>query len=102
MFFFPRTSTSSKCFLDISAFSENPWFGTVIPTFTGYFRMFNLLLLAGQSHGLQTDPNFDVISCNNADNNLPELTLSIKQEYLNTNLSWLANQEGFLKPVYRP
>ena len=64
--------------------------------------MFNLLLLAGQSHSLTTDPNFDVISCNNADNNLPELTLSIKQEYLNTNLSWLANQEGFFIPVYRP
>ena len=25
-------STSDKCFLDISAFSENPWLSTVIPT----------------------------------------------------------------------
>ena len=73
-----------------------------LETFSCYFRMFNLLLLAGQSHSLTTDPNFDVISCNNADNNLPELTLSIKQEYLDNNLSWLANQEGFLIPVYRP
>lgn len=58
--------------------------------------MLNLLLLAGRSHSLTTDPNFDVISCNNAENNLPELTLSIKQVYLDTNLSWLANQAGFL------
>jgi len=61
--------------------------------------MFNLLLLAGGSHSLTTDPNFDVISCNNVDNDLPELTLSIKQTYLDTNLSWLTNQVGFL--VYR-
>ena len=58
--------------------------------------MLNLLLLAGRSHSLTTDPNFDVISCNNADNNLPELTLSIKQEYLDANLSWLTSQVGFL------
>ena len=58
--------------------------------------MFNLLLLAGRSHSLTTDLNFNVISCNNADSNLPELTLSIKQEYLNTKLSWLATQAGFL------
>ena len=58
--------------------------------------MFNLLLLAGKSHSLTTDPNFDVISCNNVDTNLPELTLSIKQQYLDTNLSWLATQVGFL------
>ena len=57
--------------------------------------MLNLLLLAGRSHGLTTDPNFDVISCNNADSNLPELTLSIKKEYLNTNLDWLKTQLGF-------
>ena len=60
--------------------------------------MFNLLLLAGRSHSLTTDPNFDVISCNNEDTNLPELTLSIKQEYLNTYLSWLTTQVGFLIP----
>ena len=58
--------------------------------------MFNLLLLAGKSYSLTTDPNFDVISCNNVDTNLPELTLSIKQQYLDTNLSWLASQVGFL------
>ena len=58
--------------------------------------MFNLLLLAGRSYSLTTDPNFDVISCNNEDSNLPELTLSIKQEYLNTYLSWLTTQVGFL------
>ena len=58
--------------------------------------MFNLLLLAGRSNSLTTDPNFDVISCNNEDSNLPELTLSIKQEYLNTYLSWLTTQVGFL------
>ena len=58
--------------------------------------MLNLLLLAGRSHSLTTDPNFDVISCNNEDSNLPELTLSIKQEYLDTNLSWLTSQVGFL------
>ena len=60
--------------------------------------MLNLLLLAGRSHSLTTDPNFDVISCNNEDSNLPELTLSIKQEYLNTYLSWLTTQVGFLIP----
>ena len=64
---------------------------------SGYFRMLNLLLLAGRSHSLTTDPNFDVISCNNADSNLPELTLSIKQEYLDTNLSWLTTQASFFK-----
>ena len=53
--------------------------------------------MAGRSHSLTTDPNFDVISCNNEDSNLPELTLSIKQEYLDTNLSWLTTQAGFLK-----
>ena len=58
--------------------------------------MLNLLLLAGRSHSLTTDPNFDVISCNNVDNNSPELTLSIKQEYLDANLSWLTSQVGFL------
>ena len=58
--------------------------------------MFNLLLLAGRSNSLTTDPNFDVISCNNEDSNLPELTLSIKKEYLNTYLSWLTIQVGFL------
>ena len=58
--------------------------------------MLNLLMLAGRSHSLTTDPNFDVISCNNEDSNLPELTLSIKQEYLDTNLSWLTSQVGFL------
>ena len=57
--------------------------------------MFNLLLLAGQSSGLTTNPNFDVIACNNADTNLPELTLSIKKDYLDTNLNWLASQVGF-------
>ena len=57
--------------------------------------MLNLLLLAGRSHSLTTDPNFDVISCNNADSNLPELTLSIKKEYLNTNLDWFKTQLGF-------
>ena len=57
--------------------------------------MFNLLLLAGRSQGLTTNPNFDVISCNNADNNLPELTLSIKKDYFDTNLNWLASQAGF-------
>ena len=57
--------------------------------------MLNLLLLAGRSHSLTTDPNFDVISCNNADSNLPELTLSIKKEYLNTNLDWLKTHLGF-------
>ena len=60
-----------------------------------HFRMFNLLLLAGQSNGLTTNPNFDVISCNNADTKLPELTLSIKKDYLDTNLNWLASQVGF-------
>ena len=58
--------------------------------------MFNLLLLAGRSYSLTTDPNFDVISCNNEDSNLPELTLSIKKEYLDTYLSWLTTQVGFL------
>ena len=58
--------------------------------------MFNLLLLVGRSHSLTNDPNFDVISCNNEDTNLPELTLSIKLEYLNTYLSWLTTQVGFL------
>ena len=58
--------------------------------------MFNLLLLAGRSHSLTTDPSLDVISCNNVDSNLPELTLSIKREYLDTKLSWLATQAGFL------
>ena len=57
--------------------------------------MFNLLLLAGRSNGLTTNPNFDVISCNNAETNLPELTLSIKKDYLNENLSWLASKAGF-------
>ena len=61
---------------------------------SGNFRMFNLLLLAGRSHSLTTDPNLDVISCNNVDSNLPELTLSIKKEYLDTNLNWLATQAG--------
>ena len=59
--------------------------------------MLSLLLLAGRSNSLTTDPNFDVISCNNADSNLPELTLSIKQQYLDTNLSWLTTQAGFFK-----
>ena len=63
---------------------------------SGNFRMFNLLLLAGRSHSLTTDPSLDVISCNNVDSNLPELTLSIKREYLDTKLSWLATQAGFL------
>ena len=58
--------------------------------------MFNLLLLAGRSNGLIPDPNFNVLSCNNADTNLPELTLSIKQQYFDGNLSWLATQVGFL------
>ena len=53
--------------------------------------MLNLLLLAGRSYSLTTDANFDVISCKNADNNLLELTFSIKQVYLDTYLSWLAN-----------
>ena len=56
--------------------------------------MFNLLLLAGRSHGMTTDPNFDVIACNNADTNSPELTLSITKLYFDTNLSWLASQVG--------
>ena len=56
--------------------------------------MLNLLLLAGRSRGLTTNPNFDVIACNNADTNLPELTLSIKKDYLDTNLSWLSSQAG--------
>ena len=57
--------------------------------------MLNLLLLAGRSNGLTTDPNFGVIACNNADNNLPELTLSINKQYFDTNLSWLTSQAGF-------
>ena len=61
--------------------------------------MLNLLLLTGRSNGLTTNPNFDVISCNNADNYSPELTLSIKKDYLDTNLSWLASQAGFI--IYR-
>ena len=61
--------------------------------------MLNLLLLASQSNGLTTNPNFDVISCNNAVNNSPELTLSIKKDYLDTNLSWLASKAGF--EIYR-
>ena len=57
--------------------------------------MFNLLLLAGRSRGLTTNPNFDVISCNNANTNSPELTLSITKNYLDTNLSWLTSQVNF-------
>ena len=57
--------------------------------------MLNLLLLAGRSNGLTTDPNFGVIACNNANNNLPELTLSINKQYFDTNLSWLTSQAGF-------
>ena len=54
--------------------------------------MLNLLLLAGRSSGLTTNPNFDVIACNNADTKLPELTLAIKKDYLDTNLNWLSSQ----------
>ena len=54
--------------------------------------MFNLLLLAGRSDSLTTDPNFDVLACNNADTNSPELTLSITKTYMDTHLSWLAAQ----------
>jgi len=54
--------------------------------------MLNLLLLAGRSNGLIEDSNFDVISCNNADTKLPEITLSIKEQYLDTYLSWLKSQ----------
>ena len=57
--------------------------------------MFNLLLLAGRSSSLTTNPNFDVIGCNNADTKSPELTLSIKKDYLETNLNWLSSQAGF-------
>ena len=57
--------------------------------------MFNLLLLASRSNGLTTNPNFDVTGCNNADTKLPELTLSIKKDYLETNLNWLSFQVGF-------
>ena len=57
--------------------------------------MLNLFLLAGQSNGLTTDPNFGVIACNNAGNNLPELTLSIDKQYFDTNLNWLTSQAGF-------
>ena len=43
------------------------------------------------ANGLRTDPNFAVTACNNAEN-VPEMTLRIKSNYFDDNLSW---QTGF-------
>ena len=44
-----------------------------------------------KAYSLTADPNFEVVGCNGADN-IPELTLRIKRDYFETNLSW---QTGF-------
>ena len=51
-----------------------------------------LLLMFRFANGLKTDPNFEVTKCNNAEN-IPEMTLRIKKNYFNDNLSW---QTGFM------
>ena len=43
------------------------------------------------ANGLRTDPNFAVTACNNAEN-VPEMTLRIKSNQFDDNLSW---QTGF-------
>ena len=49
-------------------------------------------------NGLTADPNFEVVGCNGA-NNIPELTLRIKKDYFETNLSW---QTGFTLTGWGP
>ena len=52
-------------------------------------------LLAGAAYGLKTNENFAVLSCNNEVTKEPELTISIKPDYFNDNLSWLLGQACF-------
>ena len=60
-----------------------------------FLEMRNSFLLAGVTYGLTTDPNFEVIRCNNEATNEPELTLKISPTYFNSKLSWLLDEECF-------
>ena len=60
-----------------------------------FLEMRNSFLLAGVTYGLTTDPNFEVIRCNNEATNEPELTLKISPTYFNSKLSWLLDEEYF-------
>ena len=44
------------------------------------------------ANGFETDPNFEVTACNDAEN-IPEMTLRINKSYFVDNLSW---QTGFM------
>ena len=51
-----------------------------------------------KAYSLTADPNFEVVGCNGADN-IPELTLRIKKNYFESNLSW---QTGFTLTGWGP
>ena len=57
--------------------------------------MFRWVLFGVPCHGLIKNANFNVIKCNN-DNGQPELTFTIEEQYFKDNLSWQADQEGFI------
>ena len=57
--------------------------------------MIFLVLLAVLCYGLIEDDKFTVTKCNNDDDDRPELTFTIDEDYFNLNLFWQADQVDF-------